>query len=681
MGLMKSKAPKEIIERLVKLKASIERHRYNYHVLDKPEISDEALDSLKNELVKIETEYPELITSDSPSQRVAGAPLPEFKKVAHKVPQWSFNDAFTIEDIKEFDARTKRFLKSETGKDIWPSYVCELKIDGLKIVSEYKNGLLVAAATRGDGKVGEDVTMNIRTIESVPLRLNKDVDIIVEGEVWLSKSNFEKLNKEQERKGKPLFANPRNVAAGSIRQLDPSIVAERRLETFTYDIASYGEKMPAKQELELTLLNELGFKVNKYFEPCRDIDEVISFWQKWQKKKDSLDYFIDGVVVKVNEKEYQDILGFTGKAPRYGIAFKFQAEQVTTIVEDIQLQIGRTGVLTPVAHLRPVLVAGSTVSRATLHNEDEIKRLDVRVGDTVILQKAGDVIPDIVKVLTEFRSGKEKPYVFPKKVSECGGDGSIERIPGQAAYRCVFKNSFAVQRRRLYHFASKHAFDIDGLGPKIVDKLLDSQLISNASDIFSLKAGDLATLEGFKEKSVTNLLEAIEKARDVSLARFIISLSIPQVGEETANDLAVHFKTLDSLREASVEEMQAINGVGDVVAESIYSWFRDGINKEAVQKLLKQVRIKHEDSVRTTSKKQTLSGKTFVLTGTLPTLERDEAKEKIRVLGGNVSSSVSAKTDYVVVGESAGSKYDKAVELGVTILDEDEFLKLLETGV
>ncbi|MEI7777772.1 MAG: NAD-dependent DNA ligase LigA [bacterium] len=678
---MKSKAPKEIIERLVKLKASIERHRYNYHVLDKPEISDEALDSLKNELVKIETEYPELITSDSPSQRVAGAPLPEFKKVAHKVPQWSFNDAFTIEDIKEFDARTKRFLKSETGKDIWPSYVCELKIDGLKIVSEYKNGLLVAAATRGDGKVGEDVTMNIRTIESVPLRLNKDVDIIVEGEVWLSKSNFEKLNKEQERKGKPLFANPRNVAAGSIRQLDPSIVAERRLETFTYDIASYGEKMPAKQELELTLLNELGFKVNKYFEPCRDIDEVISFWQKWQKKKDSLDYFIDGVVVKVNEKEYQDILGFTGKAPRYGIAFKFQAEQVTTIVEDIQLQIGRTGVLTPVAHLRPVLVAGSTVSRATLHNEDEIKRLDVRVGDTVILQKAGDVIPDIVKVLTEFRSGKEKPYVFPKKVSECGGDGSIERIPGQAAYRCVFKNSFAVQRRRLYHFASKHAFDIDGLGPKIVDKLLDSQLISNASDIFSLKAGDLATLEGFKEKSVTNLLEAIEKARDVSLARFIISLSIPQVGEETANDLAVHFKTLDSLREASVEEMQAINGVGDVVAESIYSWFRDGINKEAVQKLLKQVRIKHEDSVRTTSKKQTLSGKTFVLTGTLPTLERDEAKEKIRVLGGNVSSSVSAKTDYVVVGESAGSKYDKAVELGVTILDEDEFLKLLETGV
>ena len=404
---MKSKASKEIIERLAKLKASIERHRYNYHVLDKPEISDEALDSLKNELVKIETEYPELITPDSPSQRVAGAPLPEFKKVAHKVPQWSFNDAFTIEDIREFDARTKRFLKSQTGKDIWPSYVCELKIDGLKIVSEYKKGLLVGAATRGDGKVGEDVTMNIRTIESVPLRLNKDVDIIVEGEVWLSKRNFEKLNKEQKKKDKPLYANPRNVAAGTIRQLDPSIVAGRRLETFTYDIASYGEKMPVKQELELALLNELGFKVNRYFEPCKNIEEVISFWQKWQKKKDSLDYFIDGVVVKVNEKEYQDILGFTGKAPRYGIAFKFQAEQVTTVVEDIQLQIGRTGVLTPVAHLKPVLVAGSTVSRATLHNEDEIRRLDVRVGDTVILQKAGDVIPDIVKVLVEFRTGKE----------------------------------------------------------------------------------------------------------------------------------------------------------------------------------------------------------------------------------------------------------------------------------
>ncbi len=672
---------KEIIERLAKLKISIERHRYNYHVLDKPEISDEALDSLKNELVKIETEYPELITPDSPSQRVAGAPLPEFKKVAHKVPQWSFNDAFTIEDIREFDARTKRFLKGQTGKDIWPSYVCELKIDGLKIVSEYKKGLLVGAATRGDGKVGEDVTMNIRTIESVPLRLNKDVDIIVEGEVWLSKNNFEKLNKEQEKKGKPLFANPRNVAAGTIRQLDPSIVAGRRLETFTYDIASYGETMPIKQELELKLLNDLGFKVNKYFEACRDIDEVIAFWQKWHKKKDSLDYFIDGVVVKVNEKEYQDILGFTGKAPRYGIAFKFQAEQVTTIVEDIQLQIGRTGVLTPVAHLKAVLVAGSTVSRATLHNEDEIRRLDVRVGDTVILQKAGDVIPDIVKVLTEFRTGKEKAYVFPKKVPECGGDGSIERIPGQAAHRCVFKNSFAVQRRRLYHFASKHAFDIDGLGPKIVDKLLDNQLISSASDIFSLKAGDLATLEGFKEKSVTNLLEAIDKARDVSLARFVISLSIPQVGEETANDLADHFKTLDNLSNASIEEMQAIDGVGDVVAESIYSWFRDEINKDAVQKLLKQVRIKSEGGAKAKTNKQVLSGKTFVLTGTLPTLERDEAKGKIRALGGNVSSSVSAKTDYVVAGESAGSKYDKAVELGVTILDEDEFLKLLETGV
>ena len=622
-----------------------------------------------------------MITPDSPSQRVAGAPLPEFKKVAHKVPQWSFNDAFTIEDIREFDARTKRFLKGQTGKDIWPSYVCELKIDGLKIVSEYKKGLLVGAATRGDGKVGEDVTMNIRTIESVPLRLNKDVDIIVEGEVWLSKNNFEKLNKEQEKKGKPLFANPRNVAAGTIRQLDPSIVAGRRLETFTYDIASYGETMPIKQELELKLLNDLGFKVNKYFEACRDIDEVIAFWQKWHKKKDSLDYFIDGVVVKVNEKEYQDILGFTGKAPRYGIAFKFQAEQVTTIVEDIQLQIGRTGVLTPVAHLKAVLVAGSTVSRATLHNEDEIRRLDVRVGDTVILQKAGDVIPDIVKVLTEFRTGKEKAYVFPKKVPECGGDGSIERIPGQAAHRCVFKNSFAVQRRRLYHFASKHAFDIDGLGPKIVDKLLDNQLISSASDIFSLKAGDLATLEGFKEKSVTNLLEAIDKARDVSLARFVISLSIPQVGEETANDLADHFKTLDNLSNASIEEMQAIDGVGDVVAESIYSWFRDEINKDAVQKLLKQVRIKSEGGAKAKTNKQVLSGKTFVLTGTLPTLERDEAKGKIRALGGNVSSSVSAKTDYVVAGESAGSKYDKAVELGVTILDEDEFLKLLETGV
>jgi len=672
--MKKQPIPKEIKERVEKLRASIEYHRYKYHVLDEEEISEAARDSLKKELVDLETEYPELVTPDSPSQRVAGKALEQFVKVPHKVPQWSFNDAFSEEDIRDFDARVKRMLKSEFEKDISPTYVCELKIDGLKIVSEYEKGYLKTAATRGDGKVGEDVTMNVRTIESVPLKLTQPVDIIVEGEVWLSKTNFEKLNKEQKKEGKPLYANPRNVAAGTIRQLDPSIVAGRKLETFTYDIASYSAKVPATQKEELELMSKLGFKVNKHFKLAKNIDEVISYWKDWQKKKEKESYWIDGVVVKVNEREYQSALGYTGKAPRFGIAFKFPAEQVTTVVEDIALQIGRTGVLTPVAHLRPVLVAGSTVSRATLHNEDEINRLDVRIGDTVILQKAGDVIPDVVKVLTELRTGKEKKYVFPKKVPECGGDGSIERIPGQVAYRCVFKNSFAVQKRKLYHFAGKHAFDIDGLGPKIIDKLLDQQLISTSYDIFTLKYGDLEQLEGFKEKSITNLLSSIEKARKVELSRFIISLSIPQVGEETANDLANHFRSLEVFQKATVEDLQKIDGVGDVVAEEIVKWFKEPLNKELIKKLTAQLQIQNPASRRS----QPLSGKTFVLTGTLSSMDRDEAKEKIRALGGDVSSSVSVKTTYVVAGESAGSKLDKAEELGVKVLDEEAFLRIIK---
>ncbi len=431
------KAPKEIKERLTKLKETIERHRYLYHVEDRQEISEEALDSLKNELVKIEQEYPELVTPDSPSQRVGGKALPEFKKVVHKVPQWSFNDAFTEEDIAAFDTRVKKFLA--TDKDV--PYVCELKIDGLKVVLEYEKGFLKTAATRGDGRVGEEVTENVKRIESVPLRLNEGVDIIVEGEVWLSKKNFERLNALQKARGEPMYANPRNVAAGSIRQLDPTMVAERRLSNFVYDVASFEKKLPETQEEELKLLKKLGFKVNPHFKYGHNIKEVIGYWKEWQKKAPQQDYLIDGVVVKVNERAFQERLGYTGKAPRFGIAFKFPAEQVTTVIEDIVLQVGRTGVLTPVAHLHPVSVAGSTVSRATLHNEDEIKRLDVRIGDTVILQKAGDVIPDIVKVMTEMRTGKEKPFVWPTRVEACGGDGPIERIPGQAAWAGVSKDS------------------------------------------------------------------------------------------------------------------------------------------------------------------------------------------------------------------------------------------------
>jgi DNA ligase (NAD+) len=679
---MKRSIPDHVTERLTKLKSAIEKHRYEYHVLDKQDISESALDSLKNELVQIETEYPELITSDSPSQRVAGKPLDEFKKVPHKVAQWSFNDAFSPEDITAFDGRVNRFLSQDTTKEkSIPKYVCELKIDGLKLVLEYQKGVFVRGATRGDGKVGEDVTENVKTIESVPLTLSRPVDIIVEGEAYMSKKVFEALNLEREKKGEPVFANPRNVTAGSIRQLDPRVVAERKLSTFIYDVAQSSEPVPETQDGELAYLRELGFRVNPYSEVCLNVGEVIAYWKTWQKKAPKQDYLIDGVVIKVQDKTQQEILGYTGKAPRFGIAFKFPAEQVTTVVEDIVLQIGRTGVLTPVAHLRPVSVAGSTVSRATLHNEDEIKRLDVRIGDTVILQKAGDVIPDIVSVLIEMRTGREKPYVFPKKVMACGGDGSIERIPGQVAWRCVNRNSEAEQKRRLHHCVSKKAFDMDGVGPKIIDVLLENGLISDFSDIFTLKKGDLLALPRFAEKSVDNILVAIEKAREVTLARFIISLSIPQVGEETAHDLAKHFGTVEKLMQAKIEELQSIYGVGDIVAESLGSWFGDVDNKKLVGDLLKQIKISAEKKIAVlisgSVKNSAIVGKTFVFTGSMTTLDRDTAKDMVRALGGEVSGSVSKETDFVVAGESAGSKLEKAESLGVKIITEEEFLKMV----
>jgi DNA ligase (NAD+) len=664
------KAPKETKERAEKLRETINHYRHLYHVHDQEEIAPEALDSLKRELSEIEATHPELVTPDSPTQRVGGKPLPEFKKIVHTVPQWSFNDAFTVEDIRAFDERVKKLTGSA------PTYTAELKIDGLKVVLTYEKGILKTAATRGDGRVGEDVTHNVRTIESVPLKLQMPYSVVVEGEVWMPKSVFNKLNKAREKKGEELFANPRNVAAGSIRQLDPNITRERSLANFVYDLVMIEEReLPETQEGELKFLKELGFKVNPHFEKFSDIEGVIGYWQKWEKRKDKEDYLIDGVVVKVNEKKHQDALGYTGKAPRFGIAFKFAAEQVTTVVEDITLQIGRTGVLTPVAILRPVLVAGSTVSRATLHNEDEIKRKDIRIGDTVVLQKAGDVIPEVVKVVEEMRTGKEKAFKFPTHFPLCGGDGRIERVPGQAAYRCVERNSFEQQRRKLEHFVSRGVFDIDGLGKKIVKQLMEAGLIANFDDIFNLKRGDLETLERFGEKSIDNLLSSIEKAREVTLPRFIASLSIPQVGEETALDLANHFGSVEKFAGASEEELRAIEGVGPVVARSIVEWFRDKENKKLFERLLKQVRIKKEERTAANSK---IAGLKFVLTGTLERVSRDEAKEMIRLKGGEVSSSVSKNTDYVVAGAEAGEKLAKAQDFGVKILNEREFLKIVE---
>ncbi|MCX6713586.1 MAG: NAD-dependent DNA ligase LigA, partial [Candidatus Vogelbacteria bacterium] len=549
--------------RIKKLRDLVNHHRHLYHALDQPEISDQAYDSIEEELRLLEGRFPDLITSDSPTQRVSGQPLDKFEKVTHQVAQWSFNDAFTPDDLRDFDKRVRRMLgipalsheakpRGKVPADNELSYVCELKIDGLHVVLTYEKGLLKLAATRGDGVVGENVTLNVRTIGSVPLKLNEPVDLVVEGEIWLGIDQLEKINKERKKTGEAEFANPRNAAAGTIRQLDPRVVAKRKLDTFIYDISA-GD-MPDTQVAELNRLSKLGFKVNKEFAECQNIEEAIKYWEKWQKKKDAQDYLIDGVVIKVNERALQEKLGYTGKAPRFAIAFKFPAEQVTTVVEDIVLQVGRQGTITPVANLRPVLVAGSTVSRATLHNEDEIKRLDVRVGDTVILQKAGDVIPDIVRVLTEMRTGKEKVFKWPNTLEVCSGP--IERIPGQSAWRCVDKNSVAQLRRKFYHFTSKHAFDIEKLGPKIVDQLMDNNLLATFDDIFKLKKGDLLALPRFAEKSVENLLKAIDERRKVTLARFIVGMSISNVGEETAEDIALHFGTLEKIEQAKLEELQ-----------------------------------------------------------------------------------------------------------------------------
>lgn len=682
----------EAIKRLSDLKKAIDHHRYLYHVLDKQEISDTALDSLKHELVQIETQFPDLITSDSPSQRIAGSPLPEFKKISHKVSQWSFNDAFDEEEIRDFDARVKRMLEKTLkhptsprlrrariqGDDgeISPTYTCELKIDGLKIVLEYEKGILKTAATRGDGVIGEDVTQNVKTIESVPLKLNEDIDCIVEGEVYLSKKQFDLINKNLQKLGEEVYANPRNLAAGTIRQLNSKIVAERKLSVFIYDLAR-ADNIPENQYEELNRLKDLGFKVNQHFALCKNIEEVIEYWKKWQDKKDKEQYLIDGIVVKVNERKYQEALGYTGKAPRFAIAFKFPAEQVTTVVEDIGFQVGRTGVITPVAHLRPVSVAGSTVSRATLHNEDEIKRLDVRIGDTIVLQKAGDVIPQVVQVIKDLRPKNSKVFKFPTHIVECGGDGKIERIPGEVAYRCVDRNSFTVLKRKLYYFVSKPAFNIDHLGPKVIDQLLENNLIQTPVDIFELKKGDLLPLERFAEKSVDNLLESIEKSKSISLSRFITALSIDGVGEETAVLLANTFGSIEKLSKSKKEDLENINGIGEVAAESIANWFKDPDHKKILSGLLKHVVIENS---RQETGDRVLKGKTFVLTGTLSTMTRDEAKEKIRNLGGDVSSSVSKNTDYVVAGESAGSKLSKAEELGVKVLSEAEFIQLVENS-
>lgn len=670
-------APKDIRERAKKLRDAIRGYRAEYHESDTSSISPEALDSLKHELASLEAAYPDLVRADSPTQTIAGSVLPELKKTKHRVPQWSLDDAFDEEDIRAFDERVRRMLAKSLGAPADPTYACELKIDGLHIVLTYEKGSLVTAATRGDGIMGEDVTHNVRTIASVPHALPEPIDLIAEGEIYLTRSGFKKLNSAQEKAGKPLFANPRNAAAGSIRQLDSGIARTRPLGAFLYDIDALSGPMPETQIGEIEYLEALGLPTNARAAHVTGVAGIMKVWKRWQgAARDREDYQIDGIVVKVNERSYQEALGYTGKGPRFAIALKFPAEQVTTVVEDISLQVGRTGVVTPVAHLVPVAVAGTTVARATLHNEDFIREKDIRIGDTVILQKAGDIIPEIVQVLPEFRTGKEKKWKFPERSSLCGGDGTIERVPGTAARRCAVAGSFDQQYRKLAHFAGKSALDIDGLGAKTVQLLMEHELVADFDDFFELTYDEVLQLPGFKETSARNLMDAIDARRSIPLDRFLAGLSLPHVGEETAYLLATEFGTLAKLKGASLEALERVNGIGNVVALAVYQWLSDSANEALLGRLEAYVTT---ETVEKPHGSGPLAGTTIVVTGTLPTLSREEAEQLARKAGANIAGSVSRKTGIVVAGENAGSKLKKAQELGTPILTEEEFLKRLES--
>jgi DNA ligase (NAD+) len=691
--------------RIEKLREEIDRHRHAYHVLDMPTLSDEAYDSLFEELETLEEQYPECVSPESPTQRVGAMPLEKFVKVRHEVAQWSYGDVFDFEGLRKWEEKIVKMLEKDhavaeaiAGKDGVIGvleYDCELKIDGLKIILTYENGVLIAGATRGDGVIGEDVTQNIKTIQSVPLKLTQPIDMIVGGEAWLSTKELARLNAERAEKGEALLANTRNAAAGSIRQLDSRVIAKRKLSSFIYAIEKIeGVELPKKQTQELELLKELGFKINTEYRVCKNLAEVQKFYEEWTKKRYETDYELDGVVIKVNDLYWQQVLGYTGKAPRWAIAYKFPAQQVTTVVEDIVVQVGRTGALTPVAHLRPVRVAGSTVSRATLHNEDEIKRLDIRIGDTVVIQKAGDVIPEVVEVMKNFRTGSEREFTMPQQCPVCQHPVRREVIGSKseesAAHYCTNPNCFAAEREKLIHFVSRKGFDIVGMGEKMVEQAITEGLIANFADVFELTIGDLEPLERFAEKSAEKLVRSIEKSKTIPFEKFLFALGIRHIGEETAVLIAEH---LDDIREntpiktlsdvaiyfptVSEERWMSIKGIGEKVAKSLREWFADGNNREILMRL-QTLGVKLVFQEAKLADTQILQGKTFVLTGELAGFTRDEAKAMIKKYGGVVSSSVSAKTSYVVVGDSPGSKHKKALELGVAVLMEDEFKNLIK---
>lgn len=658
-------------EEVANLREQLEHHNYCYYVLDRPEITDAQYDKLLQQLLRLEEQYPELITPDSPSQRVGGTPLKGFSTVKHRIPLLSLSNAFSAGELRDFDRRVRSGL-TEGDSGSAPEYVVELKIDGLAIALTYQDGRFVTGATRGDGETGEEITQNLKTIKAIPLKLRQDIAALeVRGEAFMPKKEFVRLNEERDMAGEPPFANPRNAAAGSLRQLDSRITAKRALNAFIYNVAFAAGRDLQTHKQALDLLRELGFNVNPLVRVFNNIEDVITYIDEWADKRHQLPYDTDGMVIKVNSLRQQELLGFTAKSPRWAIAYKFPAEQVTTVVRDIIVRVGRTGVVTPTAVFDPVVVAGSTVSRATLHNQDFITEKDLRLGDTVVIHKAGDIIPEVVEVLYDKRQGNEEPYQIPDTCPECGSH--VVRLSGEVALRCPNASCPALLREGLIHFASRDAMDIEGLGPAVISLLLEAGLLRDAAGLYALRLEEVAGLERLGQKSAQNLLEALEKSKHNSLAQLIFALGIRLVGNKAGKLLARHFKTMDRLMAANQEELQDISEIGPKMAESLVSFFAQEENRQLIERL-RQAGVNMEEEVQETA--TPFSGMTFVLTGTLNTLTRKDAEDLITRLGGKASGSVSSKTTYVIAGESPGSKYDKAVKLGIPILTEEQLLEM-----
>lgn len=668
----------EIKTRIAKLREQIEDLRYRYHVLDDPKVTDDIYESLTRELKALEDRYPEFQDPYSPTNRVAGKPLGKFVKLKHGVRMLSLNDVFSREELEAWEKRIKKFLPPGAKVE----YFCELKLDGLSVSLIYENGYFTRGATRGDGLVGEDITQNLKTVQSIPLKLKAPFPDFLEvrGEGIMSRKVLRELNAKYEKEGKPLLANTRNAAAGSLRQLDPNLTAERKLNFFAWDISQIqnpNDKFQIKNHSDKhKLLKDLGFRVDSHEENCKDLASVEKFIEKIGKIRADLPYGTDGVVISVDDLLLQNRLGIVGKAPRYMAAYKYPAERATTVIKDVIWNVGRTGVLTPVALFEPTLVAGSTVAKATLHNMDQINRLSLKIDDTVVIQKAGDVIPEVVEVLPKLRTGKEKNVRIPDNCPVC--EGKVSRMEtgfigskASVAYYCTNLRCPAKNRRFMQHFVA--VLDIYEVGPKILDRFQQEGLISDAADLFILKKEDIEGLERFGEKSAENIIKSIQDHCTVSLSKFIYALGILHVGEQTAEDLAEHFGSPDKLMNASLDEINSIENIGPVVAQSVHDYFHHKENLKFIQKLLKNgMQIKFERK-----KTGKLTGKTFVITGTLENISREEAKQRIRELGGKTTESVSKLTSFVVVGSEPGSKYGKAVKLGVEILDEKKFLEIL----